>query len=570
MSEKIWLKEYPPGVPAEINPNVYSSLVELFEESCRIYPDNPMATNMGTVLSFSEMEKMSRDFAAFLQTHYQLKKGDRVAIMLPNLLQYYVSLFGILRAGLVVVNVNPLYTVRELVEELADSKAETIIILANFANTLQKALPKTEIKNIIVTEIGDMYGFLKSKLVNYTVRYIKRLIPSFHFDHFTSFNDALKQGHGLAFERIDLSHQDMAFLQYTGGTTGISKGAILTHGNLVANVEQALAWIAMDDLIKKGQEQIIVPLPLYHIFCMTVCALCFVKLGGTAHLITNPRDMKGFIKQLTKIDFTVFVGVNTLFNGMLHHPDFKKINFKHLKLTVAGGAPTLEIVSKQWKEATGKLIIEGYGLTEASPIVTITPTNATEYRNTIGLPIPSTDVVIRKNGTDLPPGEEGELCVKGPQVMAGYWRKEQETAEAFTPDGWLRTGDIATYDNKGYFRIVDRKKDMILVSGFNVYPNEIEGVLSKMPGILEVAVIGIPSDQTGEAVKAYVVKKNPNLTKKDIQDYSHKELTGYKVPKEVEFVHSLPKSNVGKILRRELRQESAEERNNASIPGEKV
>lgn len=553
MSEKIWLKYYPPGVPAEINPRAFGSLVDLLERSCQQFAARPAVSNMGNSLTFAELERLSRQFAAYLQQSLSLNKGDRVAIMLPNILQYYVAMFGILRAGMVVVNINPLYTARELEEELADAKAETIIVMANFAHILQKALPKTEVKHIIVTEIGDLLGVIRGGFVNFVVRHVKKWVPPFHFSY-TSFKSALQTGAQQKFVPAAISLEDTAYLQYTGGTTGIPKGAVLTHANMVANVEQALAWIKGGDVLQFGKEQIIAPLPLYHIMSLTVCALCFLQLGGTVHLITNPRDLTGMIKIMKKIPFSAMVGVNTLFNGLLNHPDFNQLDFSQVKVVVAGGSAVQPSVAQRWQQVTGVPILEGYGLTEASPVVTVNPINLQAFNGSIGLPLPSTDVEVRDNdGQNLPPGGIGELCVKGPQVMSCYWRNEEETKRVFTADGWLKTGDIGRYDEHGYFYIVDRKKDMILVSGFNVYPNEIEAVISRHPGVLEVAVVGVPSATTGEAVAAFVVKKDPQLTEQQLLEYCHNELTGYKIPKHIEFVASLPKSAVGKVLRYELK-----------------
>ncbi len=553
MSEKIWLKQYPKDVPAEIDSNIYTSLVDFFEKSCTQFGDLPALSNFGSKLSFNELELLSRYLAGYLQQELQLHSGDRVAIMLPNVMQYYVTMFGILRAGMIVVNVNPLYTVTELTHQLNDSGATTIIVMANFAHTLQKALPLTAIKHIIVTQLGDLLGGVKSHLVNFIVKYVKKLVPAYQFAQCVKFNHALALGKKYTFKTIALKHQDIAYLQYTGGTTGVPKAAVLTHGNMVANLTQAISWFSAGDLITEGKDTVIIPLPLYHIFSLTV-SMGMLRKGCTAQLITNPRDIKGFIKELSKTRYEIIVGINTLFNGLLHNKQFKKLSFNSLKLVIAGGMPVSKSVADQWQQLTGVHILEGYGLTEASPIVTINPTNLQFFTGSIGLPVPSTDVVIRDdNGLDLPIGREGELCVKGPQVMRGYWNNQTETDEVFTQDGWLKTGDIAQLDEKGFLYLVDRKKDMILVSGFNVYPHEIEEVLASCADVVESAVVGVPSDLTGEAVKAYIVKKSSELTAEQMITFCRGKLTSYKIPKLIEFVDELPKSNVGKVLRRELK-----------------
>lgn len=549
--ERVWYKSYSPGVPETINPDAYSSLVESFEKFSKAYAEFPAFSNLGTKISYAELDKLSLQFASYLQS-LGLKKGDRVAIMMPNLLQYPVALFGILRAGLVVVNINPLYTAPELIHLLSDSGAETIVVLANFANTLEKALPDTSIKNVVVTEVGDLMGKLKGALVNWVVKHIKRMVPDSNIPHAVKFNKTLSIGKRHSFQRPDLNGADVAFLQYTGGTTGHPKAAVLTHRNMVANVLQCSAWVK--STITPGEDIVLGALPLYHIFSLTICCMTFLKLGAECLLITNPRDMNSFVKTLTKIPVTVFVGLNTLFNGLLHHPKFKDANFSRLRITVAGGMAVQRPVAEEWKKVTGVCVLQGYGLTETSPVVTINPINMTHYNDSIGIPIPGTDVVIQdENGKDVSDGAEGELCVRGPQVMREYWNSPEETQKVLSEDGWLRTGDIARVDDQGFLYIVDRKKDMILVSGFNVYPNEVEEVLASHPAVKEAAVIGVPSENSGEAVKAFIVKENSNLSEHDIIEYCRQSLTGYKIPKIIEFRDELPKSSVGKVLRRALR-----------------
>lgn len=550
--EKIWLKSYPANVPAEINPQQVVSLVDLLEKNCQCYANNFAFSNLGTSLSYKDLETQSRHFAAYLQEVLQLKKGARVAIMLPNILQYPIVMFGILRAGLIVVNINPLYTAPELAHQLKDSGAETIVVLANFANVLEKAFPVTQVKHVIITEIGDLMGPIKSQLVNFVVKYVKKMVPTWNIPDAVTFKKVMVQGAQKTFNKVAVNAADIAYLQYTGGTTGVAKGAMLTHGNMVANILQTLTYVSA--AVRQGQETVIVALPLYHIFSLTICCLAFLASGGHGILITNPRDIPNFVKELRKIPFSVLVGVNTLFNALLNNAEFRKLDFSTLHLNVAGGMAMQRAVADRWQQLTGKFILEGYGLTEASPVVSVNPTDITSFTGSIGLPLPSTDVKIcDEDDNELPLGEVGELWVKGPQVMKGYWHKEEETKNVLTPDGWLKTGDIVRMDEKGFIYIVDRKKDMIIVSGFNVYPNEVEEVIASHPGVLEVGVIGVPSLQTGEAVKAFVVKKDPNLTEKEILDFVHQRLTRYKVPKIIEFKSELPKSNVGKILRRKLR-----------------
>jgi len=555
--EKVWLKNYQSGVPTEINPDKYPSINEMFEEVCKLYADCPAFANMGTILNYREIEEKSRAFAAYLQNTLKLKKGDSVSLMMPNILQYPIALCGVLRAGLTVVNVNPLYTPRELERQLVDSESTTIVILSNFASTLQSVLEQKEqkkirIKNIIVTEIGDVFSFPKSFLVNWFIKYVKKMIPKWHIKNIIPFKAALKIGTKQTFIKPLVTGEDIAFLQYTGGTTGVAKGAMLTHRNMIANVEQAVAWIS--PLIKPGKEIIITALPLYHIFSLMANCLTFMKMGAFNVLVTNPRDMRGFVKILRQYPFTTITGVNTLFNALLNQPAFRFVDFSHLKLTLGGGMSVQHAVAMRWQLVTGAPLIEAYGLTEASPAVCINPLNLTEHNGSIGLAIPSTDVSIRdEQGMALSFNSPGELWVKGPQVMLGYWKQPAETCMVLE-DGWVRTGDIAMIDEQGFVRIVDRKKDMILVSGFNVYPNEVEEVIAMMPEVAEVAVIGVPFE-AGEEVKAYIVKKDPLLTSETVLAYCHRELTGYKIPKEIEFRAELPKSNVGKILRRVLREE---------------
>lgn len=550
--QKIWLKSYPKGIPAEIDASSYSSLVDMFEKNCKRYGDKIAFSNLGRTVSYIELEQKSRDFAAFLQQVLRMKKGDRVAIMLPNVLQYPVVMFGILRAGLTVVNMNPLYTAPELVHQLKDAGAEAIIVLANFASVLEKALPDTDLKHVIVTEIGDLIGPVKAKLVNWVVRYVKKMVPKWNIPGAVRFNAALAQGAKLALHPVTITPDDIAFLQYTGGTTGGAKGAVLTHNNLVANVLQCYVW--MQSAVQDGKEIVIAALPMYHIFSLTICCLAFMQFGGHGVLITNPRDIPHFIKELKRLPFSVFIGINTLFNALLHRSDFTKLNFKHLCLSVSGGMATQRSVADKWHQVTGGVILEGYGLTEASPVLTINPPGLSDFTGSVGLPVPSTDIKIcDEDGNEVGVGESGELWAKGPQVMRGYWQKPDETKNVLSDDGWLRTGDVVRMDEKGFIFLVDRKKDMIIVSGFNVYPTEVEEVIASHPGVLEVGVIGVPSEQTGEAVKAFIVKKDPHLSEQDILDYAHERLTRYKVPKLIEFKTELPKSNVGKILRRKLR-----------------
>ncbi|MHA7846668.1 long-chain-fatty-acid--CoA ligase FadD [Serratia sp. D1N4] len=551
--DKVWLKRYPADVPAEIDADHYTSLIEVFENAALRYADQPAFINMGEVMTFRKLEERSRAFAAYLQNELGLKKGDRVALMMPNLLQYPIALFGILRAGMVVVNVNPLYTPRELEHQLNDSGASAIVIVSNFAHTLEKVVFKTQVKHVILTRMGDQLSAAKGTLVNFVVKYIKRLVPKYHLPDAISFRSALQRGRRLQYVKPDVVNTDLAFLQYTGGTTGVAKGAMLTHRNMQANLAQAKA--AYVPLLRDGQELVVTALPLYHIFALTVNCLLFVELGGRSLLITNPRDIPGMVKELAKYPFTAMTGVNTLFNALLNNEDFQKLDFSTLRLSVGGGMSVQKAVAERWEKLTGKHLLEGYGLTECSPLVSGNPHDLKHYSGSIGLPVPSTDIrLVDDDGKDVPAGKPGELWVKGPQVMLGYWQRPDATDEVLK-DGWLATGDVVTVDDEGFIRIVDRKKDMILVSGFNVYPNEIEDVVSQHPKVLECAAIGVPSGASGEAVKICVVKKDASLTSEELLTHCRRHLTGYKVPKIVEFRDELPKSNVGKILRRELRDE---------------
>ena len=551
--EKLWLKSYQQGVPAEINPNEYASLVELFNESCLKYSSHVAYMNLGSSLSYEHVHQLSGQFAQYLQL-LGLQKGARVALMMPNILQYPVALFAILQAGLTVVNINPLYTCDELTYQLNDSGAEVIIVMANFAKTVEKARLKTpQLKHVVVTEMGDLFPPVKRLIVNAVVRYIKRMIPAYNIPDATSFNQALKQGaDGNKLRPAALAHDDIAFIQYTGGTTGVSKGAMLTHGNMIANVLQASAWIS--PLSVNSSDIVVTALPLYHIFSLTANCLIFFRAGAKNILITNPRDIAGFINEIKQTKFTAITGVNTLFNALLNHPSFSTIDFSTLKLALSGGMALQKSVSVRWHETTQSPILEAYGLTETSPAVTINPMYLTEYNGSIGLPLPSTEISIRDpDGRELLLGEQGELCIKGPQVMPGYWQHREETALVFWPDGFLRTGDIVMMDEKGFIYLLDRIKDMILVSGFNVYPNEIEQVIGLMPGVLEVGAIGVVDSLGGEKVKACIVKRDPSLTTDDVLAHARQHLTAYKVPKIIEFYTELPKTSVGKILRRALK-----------------
>ncbi|HQW76284.1 MAG TPA: AMP-binding protein [Dokdonella sp.] len=556
MSESIhrpWLAHYPKGVPAEIDLDEFPSIVALLDNCFDRFRHRPAYTNMGRTISYGDLDQMSRHFASYLVNELKLVKGDRIAMMMPNVLQYPVAIAGALRAGLVVVNTNPMYTARELRHQLEDSGAKAILVLDNFAHTVASVLAHTQVRQVITTGIGDLLGFPKNLITNFVVRHVKKMVPAFSIDGAIRFNEALRRGGASQLAKADIAPGDIAFLQYTGGTTGVAKGAMLTHRNLIANMQQASAWIGTG--MREGEEIIITALPLYHIFALTANCLTFMKLGGHNHLITNPRDMPGFVATLARIRYTGLTGVNTLFNGLLNTPGFDKLEFSSLRMTLGGGMAVQRAVAERWKKVTGCTLSEAYGLTETSPAVCINPLDLAEYNGSIGLPVSSTDVCIRDDdGGFLAVGEIGELCVRGPQVMKGYWNRPEETAKIIDAQGWLHTGDIARMDEQGFFYIVDRKKDMILVSGFNVYPNEIEDVVAMMPGVLEVAAIGVPDEKSGEAVKLVIVRKDPALTEEAVRAHCRSELTGYKQPRHIEFRDSLPKSNVGKILRRELRE----------------
>jgi long-chain acyl-CoA synthetase len=554
--ERIWLKQYPAGVPADIDVTQYSSFVELLEESFAKFSDRKAFICMDKSISYRDLDEMSSALGAYLQSK-GLQKGARVALMMPNVLQYPVSTAAVLRAGYAVVNVNPLYTPRELEHQLKDSGAEAIIVLENFATTVEQVLAKTAVKHVIIGSMGDMLG-LKGVIVNLVVRRVKKMVPAYSIPGAVNFNDAVAAGRGMKFNKPKITPDDVAFLQYTGGTTGISKGATLLHRNILANVLQNDAWLQPALAAPPHVEQlfIVCALPLYHIFALTACYLLAVRAGGVNLLIPNPRDMPGFVKELAKYQINSFPAVNTLYNGLLHTQGFDKLDFSKLKMSNGGGMAVQRPVADAWKKLTGCSIAEGYGLSETSPTLTCNTATSSEFNGSIGLPVPSTYISIRDDdGNEVPLGQPGEICAKGPQVMAGYWNRPDETAKVTTSDGYFRTGDIGVMTADGYTKIVDRKKDMILVSGFNVYPNEIEEVIASHPGVLESAVIGVPDPRSGEAVKAFVVKKDPNVTAEDIIKYCGTQLTNYKVPKQIEFRTSLPKTNVGKILRRELRDE---------------
>ncbi len=549
-----WLKSYPEGVPYEVDVKRYNNLCEVFEESCKKYREKPALSNLGATLTYHEYDRLTGQFASFLQHELKMKKGDRIAIQMPNLLQYNIALYGAFRAGLVVVNTNPLYTAREMEHQFKDSGAKAIVILANFAHMLQEVLPNTDIQHVIITEVGDLLPFPKSLVVNSVLKYVKKAVPSFQIPKAIKFTKALELGRKKPFQEVRAKYEDIAFLQYTGGTTGISKGAMLSHGNVLSNMLQIAAW--MKPALTEGQEIAVCALPLYHIFSLTVNAMTFMLYGARVILITNPRDMTGFIKELKSNPFTIFSGVNTLFNGLMNQPDFNSIDFSKVKVSVAGGMALQTAVAEKWMKTTNSLLIEGYGLTETSPVATVNPLSMKGNRvGTIGLPVPNTVLkLLDDNGNEVAAGDQGEIAIKGPQVMQGYWQRPDETTKVMTPDGFFKTGDVGIIDSEGYFRIVDRKKDMILVSGFNVYPNEIEDVLANLNGVLESAAIGVPDDKSGEAVKVVIVKKDPSLTSEQVIAHCRQNLTNYKVPRYVEFRHELPKTNVGKILRRALRE----------------
>ncbi|HHF3109516.1 TPA: long-chain-fatty-acid--CoA ligase FadD [Vibrio diabolicus] len=553
--DKPWLSRYPSDVPETINPEQYESLVEMFEQSVQKYADQPAFMNMGSVMTFRKLEERSRAFAAYLQNELKLQKGDRVALMMPNLLQYPVALFGILRAGCIAVNVNPLYTPRELEHQLNDSGATTIVIVSNFANTLEQIVDKTPVKHVVLTSLGQMLPRAKGTIVDFVVKYVKGMVPKYDLPGAISMRQALRKGRRLQYVKPFMSGDDIAFLQYTGGTTGVAKGAILTHRNMIANVLQAKG--AYGPVLSPGRELVVTALPLYHVFALTVNCLLFVEMGCRNLLITNPRDIPGFVKELQKHPFTAITGVNTLFNALINNEDFHELDFSNLRLAVGGGMAVQRSVAERWQKTTGCYLLEGYGLTECSPLVAAYPHDLVEYNGSIGLPVPSTEVrIVDEEGNALANTETGELQVRGPQVMQGYWQRPEATKDTINEDGWLSTGDIVKFDDEGFLHIVDRKKDMILVSGFNVYPNEIEDVVALHGKVLEVAAIGQPHEVSGELVKIYVVKRDPSLTKDEVITHCRQHLTGYKVPKLVEFREDLPKTNVGKILRRVLREEN--------------
>ncbi|WP_426689864.1 long-chain-fatty-acid--CoA ligase [Rhodanobacter ginsengiterrae] len=553
-NERPWLEQYPAGVSEQIDVSQYASVPAVLEEAFAAFRDRPAFSSFGRQLSYGQIDEMSRQFAGYLTGELKLGQGDRIAIMMPNVLQYPIALFGALRAGLIVVNTNPMYTARELKHQLEDSGAKAIVVLDNFAGTLQQVVAQTGVMHVITTGIGDLLGFPKGALINFVLKHVKKMVPAYHLPQAMRFRDALARGAAHPLPAVTLTHDDIAFLQYTGGTTGVAKGAMLSHGNMIANMLQASEWIGAN--AKPGREVIITALPLYHIFSLTANGLVFMRLGGLNWLITNPRDMPGFVKELKKSGFTALTGVNTLFNGLLNTPGFAELDFSKLHLTLGGGMAVQRAVAERWKKTTGCTLAEAYGLTETSPAVCINPLDLKEYNGSIGLPVPSTDVAIWSDeGQPLPTGEVGELMVHGPQVMKGYWQRPDETAKVLGADGWLHTGDIAKMDEHGYFYIVDRKKDMILVSGFNVYPNEVEDVVMEHPGVLEVAAVGVADEHSGEVVKLFVVRKDPQLTEEALKQFCHDRLTGYKRPRQIEFRTELPKSNVGKILRRELRDE---------------
>jgi len=552
---KPWLQSYPPGVPAEIDPSRYSSIAQMADESFGKFAERTAYVQMGRGLSYAELDAKSKAFAAWLQQKAKLERGDRVAIMMPNILQYPIALFGVLRAGGTVVNTNPLYTARELEHQLKDSGAEIIVILENFAHVLQEVIQHTNVRQVIVTSVGELLGFPKGSIVDFVIRRIRKGVPAWSLPGSLRFGDVLADGIGLTYSPVDLSHADLAFLQYTGGTTGVSKGAMLSHGNMVSNVLQSSAWIA--DTLPPGEHHTaITALPLYHIFALTANCILFLRLGWTNVLITNPRDFPAFVKELKQHKFTYISGVNTLFNALLHTPGFETVDFSHLRCTLGGGMAVQRSVAEHWKKVTGCILTQAWGLTETSPAACINPANE-DFNDSIGLPISSTEVAIMNDaGEPLPLGESGEICVRGPQVMQGYYNRPDETAKVMLPGGWLRTGDIGRMDARGYVFIEDRKKDMINVSGFNVYPNEVESVAVTHPGVLEAAAVAKSDERSGEVVALFVVRKDPALTAEAVIEHCRAELTGYKVPKYVYFKSDLPKTNVGKILRRELRDEA--------------
>ena len=554
MTDFPWVKNYPKNIPAEIGAMEYESLVEMFEKSIQANADKVAYENMGKTITYREVDELSRQFAAYLQDKLQMKKGDTIALQMPNLLQYPVALIGALRAGLIVVNTNPLYTPREMEHQFNDAGVKAVVIVANFASNLEKIIKNTSIQHVIVTELGDMLGGLKGTIVNFVVKHIKKMVPSYSLPKAISFKKALKDGASSQFNKPVIKAEDLAFLQYTGGTTGVSKGAQLSHKNIVAHTMQIKYWFG--PLLEEGMtETMITAIPLYHIFALSVNGIFMFRIGAKNILITNPRDMPGFVKELKKQKFTLFTGVNTLFNGLLNQPDFKEVDFSSVKVAIGGGMAVQDAVAKKWQQVTGGALVEGYGLSETSPVLSVNPLDGTHRLGTIGLPVPSTEMALfDEEGNKLPQGEVGEICARGPQVMSGYWKREADNDKVFFEGGWFRTGDIGQMDADGFFKIVDRKKDMINVSGFNVYPNEIENVVAGHPKVLEVAAIGVPDPRSNEAVKIFVVKSDESLTKEELDAYCDENLTGYKTPKHIEFMDTLPKSNVGKILRRELRE----------------
>jgi long-chain acyl-CoA synthetase len=567
VSEKIWLKNYPKGIKPEIDISQYKNILEVLTQACDKFPDRPVFTNMGKTISYRDLDRRSTNFAAFLQNELGLKKGDRIAIQMPNVLQFPICMFGALKAGLVVVNTNPLYTEREMKHQFNDAGVKAIVILANFAHHLETILDETKIEHIVLTEVGDALDFPKNIIVNKVLKYIKKLVPNFSLPTATTYLDAIKKGQNHPLRPVEMNLEEVAFLQYTGGTTGISKGAMLTHRNIVSNMEQINMW--MRSGLTEGVEIALMPLPMYHIFCLTVNCLALVKYGVHNIMITNPKDQASLLKDFKKYPITLTTGVNTLFNALNHNPEFQKMDFKNLKFSVAGGMALQTSVAASWKEITGTNIYEGYGLTETSPVAAVNPIDGTGKVGTIGLPVPSTEICIMNDDEKiLEIGESGEICIRGPQVMKGYWNQAAETEKVFTKTGWLKTGDIGIMDQDGYTKIVDRKKDMILVSGFNVYPNEIEEVIASCPGVLEVAAVGVADERSGEVVKIFVVIKDASATKESVLNFAKANLTAYKVPKYIEFRKELPKTNVGKILRRELRNQPIES-NDPSNSGHK-
>ncbi|QOY94313.1 long-chain-fatty-acid--CoA ligase [Massilia sp. UMI-21] len=557
--DKIWLKSYPPNVPSEINPDQYGSLVHMLEESFNKYADRNAYVCMDKYLTYGELDACSRKLAAWLQSR-GMERGARVAIMMPNVLQYPIAIAAVLRAGYTVVNVNPLYTPRELEHQIKDSGSEAIIVLENFAHTVQQVMGKTPLKHVVVASMGEMLGGAKGMLVNFVVRTIKKMVPEYSLPNMVRFKETLSQGAKMPFTKVELKSSDVAFLQYTGGTTGVSKGATLTHRNVIANVLQTEAWSAPAMGQSNEQTVIVCALPLYHIFALTACAMWGMRTGALNILIVNPRDIPAFIKELGKYKVNMLPAVNTLYNALVNHPDFASLDFSGLKVSNGGGMAVQKAVNDKWKQITGSSIIEGYGLSETAPVATCNRADVKDFTGTIGLPIPSTDIAILDDeGKPMGVGQIGEIAIHGPQVMAGYWNRPDETAKVMTPDGYFKSGDVGIMDENGYVKIVDRKKDMILVSGFNVYPNELEGVIAGHPGVLECAVIGVPDEHSGEAVKVFVVRKDPNLTTEQLMDYCKQQFTGYKKPKYIEFRDELPKTNVGKILRRALRDEKQAE-----------